>query len=199
MTLTKEKRGLTYVSVCEACELLVKNGYLPEKISLRDIRGETTAGSNTTIGTHRERWLRERRDAAIQPVHIDDSELSGLRISVEQLFAKKTADMRAEIEAGAAATRALVERLEIDIEDVLQINDQLQKQYEEAIDRAEHLEDDVRAANLRADELANANWKLGEARRRSLIDNGPVAQIPPELAQDAGADPLAGSGKEAAK
>lgn len=192
---TSNERGLPYVRVAEVCDLLVASGYLPEKISLRDILGETLEGSLSTIAKHRERWLSERRGAATSPVHIDDGELDGLRTAVEQLLAKKTDDLRAEYEAGAATNRAVIERLELDVEEALKSNDQLVKKCAAAVSRSDQLQHDVIAANLRANALAAANAKMGEAHRIGLVDNRPVQQIPPEPR----ADPPAGSGGEVSK
>lgn len=192
---TSNERGLPYVRVAQVCDLLLANGYLPEKISLRDILGETLEGSLTTIAKHRERWLRERRGAATSPIHIDDSELDELRTAVAQIFAKKTDNLRAEYEVGAATNRAVIERLELDMEEALKSNDQLYKQCEAAVCRIEQLRHDVIAANLRANALAAANAKMGEAHRIGVVDDRPFLQIPPEPK----ADLPAGSGGEASK
>lgn len=198
MTLSSE-RGLNFESVKTACELFVTNGYQPEEISLRDIRGETSGGSLTTISKYRKRWLSERRAVAVAPFQIEIGEMEGLRSSVEQLFSMKTTAMRAEFEVGNATQRSLIDRLELDLEEALKSNEQLQLQCQEASGRADLLQRDVDAANLRADELAAANVKLREASRRSLIDHGPITQIPPEPGSGPGAEPDLGSGKEEAK
>ncbi len=195
---SSNERGLNYESVAAACELFVANGYQPEKISLRDIRGETAGGSLTTIQKYRERWLRERRGSTIELVQIDDSEMDGLRAFVAQLVSQKTSDMRAEFEVGAAAYRAVIERLELDIDEALKSNDQLHKQSQEAVSRAYLLEHDVLAANLRADELVAANANLRNADRNRLVDERPAQAIPPEIVQDIGAHPPADSGEETA-
>lgn len=179
MTSSNE-RGLRYESVKAACELLVANGFEPETISLREIRDETNGGSLSTIGKHRQRWLRERQDAALTPVHIDGSDLDGVRSAIEQLFLKMTSDMRAEVEASAAAHLASKERLELDLEEVLKSNELLRKESREALGRTDLLQQEVAAANLRADELAAANAKWREHQRMGLVDHRPLQQIPPE-------------------
>ena len=177
-------RGLSYESVKAACERLKANGYQPENISLRDIRGETEEkGSLTTIRKHRDRWLRELRGAVFVPVQIDDEELEGLRSAIAELFSKKTTALRAEIESSATTNRSVIERLELDLEEALKCNEQLQKECTNAVSHALKLQHEVAAANLRADELAAANAILrGPPRYR--LDDRPLPAIPPEIKSD---------------
>lgn len=93
----------------------------------------------------------------------------------------------------------MIERLELDLEEVLKSNDEMQMRCEEALGRAERLQNDVVSANLRADELAAANARLRDPYRYRLVDDRPVVAIPPEIAGDASAEPPTGSGEEAAR
>ena len=174
-------RGLSFETVKAVCELLVANGYIPEKITLRDIRQETLAGSLTTIRKHRERWLMELRGAVFVPVNINNDELEGLRSAIADLFSKKTRDLRVEVESSASTNRAVIERLEIDLEEALRSNEHLQKECDAAISRAQELQIQIIAANLRADELAAANAILRDVPRYRLRDDRPLQAIPPEV------------------
>lgn len=191
-------RGLNFETVKAACEQLRANGYLPENISLRDIRGETEEkGSLTTIRKHRDRWLRELRGAVFVPVQIDDDELEGLRSAIAELFSKKTTDLRAEIESSATTNRSVIERLELDLEEALKSNEQLHKECTNAVSRALEIQQEVAAANLRADELAAANAILrGPPRYR--LDDRPLPTIPPEIdTGDIGGHPVSSGGEDA--
>lgn len=174
-------RGLSFETVKAVCELLAANGYIPEKITLRDIREETSAGSLTTIRKHRERWLMELRGAVFVPVHIEDDELEGLRSAIAELLSKKTSDLRVEVESSNATNRAVIERLEIDLEEALRSNENLQKECDAANSRAQELQSQVIAANLRADELAAANAIFRDVPRYRLRDDRPLEAIPPEV------------------
>ena len=177
-------RGLSYETVKAVCELLKRNGYVPENISLRDIREETSAGSLTTIRRHRDRWLVELRDAICIPVDIEEKDFDGLRLAVTDLVAKKTFDLRAEFEISATANRALIERCELDFEEALRCNEKLQKARDDAVSHAVERDKALTAANLRADELAAANASLRGLPRVRIRDDRPVQVIPPEIVED---------------
>lgn len=166
-----KKRGLQYESVEAVCELLVADGYLPDKISVRDILAKTATGSLTTIRVHRDRWLSQRRRASVVP-RSNGTASNGA--------SSTGADPHLWSDSATLAALAAINRLQIDLKRALESIRKLRARNASILPQVDEVEQLVLSVSLRVDQLIAAQYPSPPKRGPEFVDRRPLQRIPPE-------------------
>lgn len=158
-------RGIQYETVGAVANGLVAQGVKPGDISGMMIREETGTGSLTTILNHLRRWNAQFRSTAPEVTLTADS-MTAITSAVAALIHEASERVRDEERKANAASAVESERVRVERDDALALNEQIEAEREAAVAEVAALRAEVDAGRLREAALQGKLDALGDTLAR---------------------------------
>lgn len=143
-----KNRGIQYETVAAIADGLVAQGIRPTDISGMMIREETGTGSLTTILNHLKRWSAQFKPHPAEVVLTTDN-MSAITSAIETLIQTASERVRDQERKAAAAAAVEAERIRVERDEALTLNEQIEAEREAAVARIAALEAELGEVALR--------------------------------------------------
>lgn len=168
-------RGIQYETVAAVTNGLVAQGVKPGDISGMMIREETGTGSLTTILNHLKRWNTQFQPAAPE-VNLTADSMTAITSAVAALIHAASERVRDEERKANAANTVESERVRVERDDALALNEQIEAEREAAVAEAAALRTEVDEGRLREAALQGKLDALGGTLAR--VERLAAARLP---------------------